>query len=83
MRIHISSDHAGFATKTRVIARLRELGHEPIDCGPSSFDPEDDYPPYVIDAAERTVATPGTLGRLSDASPTSAVMAGNCVGGTR
>jgi ribose 5-phosphate isomerase B len=83
VRIHISSDHAGFATKTRVIARLRELGHEPIDCGPSSFDPEDDYPPYVIDAAERTVATPGTLGIVIGGSGNGEAIAANKVPGVR
>src|SRR4051794_9731851 len=41
VRVHLGSDHAGFALKTRLIAPLRELGHEPIDCGPTSFEPED------------------------------------------
>jgi ribose 5-phosphate isomerase B len=83
VRVHLASDHAGFALKTRLIERLRELGHEPVDCGPTSFDPEDDFPPFVIDAAERTVAAPGTLGIVIGGSGNGEAMAANKVPGVR
>ena len=38
MRIFIGSDHAGFELKARLLARLKELGHEPVDpIGPSAL----------------------------------------------
>ncbi|MGZ3417303.1 MAG: ribose-5-phosphate isomerase [Polyangiales bacterium] len=83
MRVHLGSDHAGFALKSRLIARLRELGHEPIDCGPKTFDPEDDYPPFVIDAATRTVSTPGSLGIVIGGSGNGEAIAANKVRGVR
>jgi ribose 5-phosphate isomerase B len=58
-RVHLGSDHAGLDLKTKIAARLRELGHEPVDHGPQVFDPEDDYPTYCLRAA---------LGMISDAS---------------
>jgi ribose 5-phosphate isomerase B len=83
VRVHLGSDHAGFALKTRLIERLRDLGHEPIDCGPTSFDPEDDYPPFVIDAAERTASAPGTLGIVIGGSGNGEAIAANKVRGVR
>ena len=59
MRIYLGSDHAAFELKNAVVEHLRESGHEPVDCGPPSYDAEDDYPVYVLRAAERVVADPG------------------------
>jgi ribose 5-phosphate isomerase B len=83
VRVHLGSDHAGFALKTRLIARLRELGHEPVDCGPTAFEPEDDYPPFVLDAATRTVSTPGSLGIVIGGSGNGEAIAANKVRGVR
>ena len=46
MRIHIASDHAGFDLKTAVAEHLREVGHEVIDHGAHTYDPDDDYPSF-------------------------------------
>jgi ribose 5-phosphate isomerase B len=43
MKVAVSSDHAGFALKPRVIDELRKLGHEVTDLGTNSTDPVD-YP---------------------------------------
>ena len=59
MRVYLGADHAGLELKGAVIAHLRALGHEPIDCGPSAYDPQDDYPRYVLLAAPRTAADGG------------------------
>lgn len=83
VRVHLGSDHAGFALKTRLVARLRELGHEPVDCGPTTFDPDDDYPPFVIDAATRTVAHAGSLGIVIGGSGNGEAIAANKVPGVR
>jgi len=83
MRIFLGSDHAGFALKSRLIARLAELGHEAVDCGPTSFEPNDDYPPFVIDAATRAVAAPGSLGIVIGGSGNGEAIAANKVPGVR
>jgi ribose 5-phosphate isomerase B len=44
MRIGIAADHAGFALKKELTKALSKSGHEIVDFGPSSLNPEDDYP---------------------------------------
>ncbi len=83
MRIFLGSDHAGFALKGRLIQRLRELGHEPVDCGPAAFDPEDDYPPYILAAAAAAAAEPGSLGIVIGGSGNGEAIAANKVRGVR
>jgi ribose 5-phosphate isomerase B len=83
MRVHLGSDHAGFELKAAVAARLQELGHEPVDHGPESFDPEDDYPPCVMAAAAAVVADPGSLGVVIGGSGTGEAIAANKVPGVR
>lgn len=58
-------------------------GHEPIDCGPDAYDALDDYPPYVLRAAERTAAEPGTLGIVIGGSGNGEAIAANKVKGVR
>src|SRR5260370_35074232 len=62
MRVYLGSDHAGFELKEHLVAWLTANGHDPVDCGPAVYDAVDDYPPYVLRAAERTVADQGSLG---------------------
>ena len=83
MRVHLGSDHAGFELKTALIARLAELGHEPVDHGPEGFDPQDDYPPYVMAAAAATVADEGSLGIVIGGSGNGEAIAANKVPGVR
>ncbi|MBV9823479.1 MAG: RpiB/LacA/LacB family sugar-phosphate isomerase, partial [Actinobacteria bacterium] len=60
MRIYLGSDHAGFELKGVLAAHLADGGHDVVDCGPHSYEPEDDYPPYCIGTAQRVVADPGS-----------------------
>ena len=83
MRIYLGSDHAGFELKNRIVAHLRDGGHEPIDCGPPAYDAEDDYPLYVLRAAERVVADPGSLGIVLGGSGNGEQIAANKVRGIR
>jgi ribose 5-phosphate isomerase B len=46
-RIYGGADHAGFALKQKLVAELKRLGYEPVDVGPSTLDPNDDYPDYA------------------------------------
>jgi ribose 5-phosphate isomerase B len=83
MRVHLGSDHAGFDLKTKITARLRELGHEPIDHGPDAFVADDDYPVYCLRAAEGTVRDPGSLGIVIGGSGNGEAIAANKVRGVR
>lgn len=53
MKIYLAADHAGFELKNALLAFVRELGHEAIDCGAPSFDVSDDYPPIIAEAARQ------------------------------
>jgi ribose 5-phosphate isomerase B len=46
-RIYVGADHAGFALKQALVAELRRLGYEPVDVGPATLDPADDYPDFA------------------------------------
>ena len=83
MRVHLGSDHAGFELKAALASRLAELGHEPVDHGPTSFDPQDDYPPFCLRAARAVVADPGSLGVVIGGSGNGEAIAANKVKGAR
>ncbi len=55
MRIHIATDHAGLELKNVISAHLSQNGHEVVDHGAFVYDPLDDYPEFVISAAEATI----------------------------
>lgn len=83
MRVYLGSDHAGYELKARLIDHVRGLGHEPVDCGAHEYDPNDDYPPPCFEAAERTVADPGSLGIVLGGSGNGEQIAANKVVGVR
>ena len=83
MRVYLGSDHAGFELKAYLVQHLAAAGHEPVDCGPAEYDPEDDYPPYCIAAAEAVVAEPGSLGVVVGGSGNGEQIAANKVPGIR
>src|SRR4051812_30417654 len=83
MRVYLGSDHAGFELKRRLIDHLTAQGHEPIDCGPFVYDPEDDYPPFVLAAAAATAADTSSLGVVIGGSGNGEAIAANKVPGVR
>jgi ribose 5-phosphate isomerase B len=83
MRVYLGSDHAGFELKARLVEHLASIGHEPVDCGALTLDPQDDYPPPCIVAAARTVADPGSLGVVIGGSGNGEQIAANKVSGVR
>jgi ribose 5-phosphate isomerase B len=63
-KIYVGADHVGFNLKNRLVTELKKLGYEPIDVGPKTLDPSDDYPDYakpVADAVSRSVVQRGIL----------------------
>ena len=57
MTIIIAADHAGFEMKERIKVYLEKEGHIVEDVGAHSFDPNDDYPFYMKEAAKRVVGS--------------------------
>jgi ribose 5-phosphate isomerase B len=83
MRVYLGSDHAGFELKNHLAGWLDKSGHEPIDCGPAVYDPQDDYPVFCLRAGERTATDPGSLGIVIGGSGNGEAMAANKVKGVR
>ncbi|MFL6239245.1 MAG: ribose-5-phosphate isomerase [Actinomycetes bacterium] len=83
MRIYVGSDHAAFELKNAVVEHLRVAGHDPVDCGPPAYDPEDDYPVYILRTAERVAADGGSLGVVLGGSGNGEQIAANKVRGIR
>ena len=83
MRIHIASDHAGFDLKTAVAEHLREVGHEVIDHGAHTYDPDDDYPSFCVSCGEAVVDDAGSLGIVLGGSGNGEQIAANKVPGVR
>jgi ribose 5-phosphate isomerase B len=52
MKIYIATDHAGFELKEQVKKHLEEQGKEVYDCGALTYEQGDDYPEYMVRAAE-------------------------------
>src|SRR2546425_11119653 len=57
-KIFVGADHVGFNLKNRLVDELRKMGYEPIDVGPKTLDPADDYPDYAKPVA-KAVSTGG------------------------
>ncbi|MGI5125176.1 ribose-5-phosphate isomerase [Pseudonocardia sp. CA-107938] len=83
MRVYLGSDHAGFELKAHLVAQLTSLGHEAIDVGPATYDAQDDYPPFCVEAARRTLADAGSLGVVIGGSGNGEQIAANKVPGIR
>lgn len=83
MRVFLGSDHAGYELKQHLIGWLADNGHEPVDCGPAEYDAVDDYPPFVLRAAERTAAETGSMGIVLGGSGNGEAIAANKVKGVR
>jgi ribose 5-phosphate isomerase B len=83
VRVYLGSDHAGFELKSRIIDWLTSAGHEPVDCGPSSYVPDDDYPVYVMRAANHVAGDTGSLGIVIGGSGNGEQIASNKIPGIR
>ena len=83
MRVHLGTDHAGLELKDTLAAWLAENGYEPVDHGAHELDPDDDYPPFCIAAAQAAVAEPGSLAVVIGGSGNGEQIAANKVPGAR
>ena len=83
MRIGIAADHAGFALKKELAKALCKSGHEIVDFGPSSLNPEDDYPDYVVPLARNVASGEVERGIAICGSGVGACVTANKVKGVR
>jgi ribose 5-phosphate isomerase B len=83
MRIGIAADHAGFALKNELAKALSKSGHEVVDFGPSSLNPEDDYPDYVVPLARNVASGEVERGMAICGSGVGACVTANKVKGVR
>ena len=81
--IYLAADHAGYALKEHVKKFLEEknLGYE--DIGSHSYDEGDDYPDFIIAAAEKIATNPENRGIIFGGSGQGEAIAANKVPGIR
>src|SRR5690625_4982553 len=83
VRVYLGSDHAGHELKEHLGSWLKEQGHEVVDMGPAVYDAVDDYPPFVLRAAQGVAQDPGSLGIVIGGSGNGEQIAANKVKGVR
>ena len=83
MRVHIGGDHAAYDLLVELVAFLESEGHEVTNHGPHAYDAEDDYPVFVLRAADAVAQDPASLGIVLGGSGTGEQMAANKVPGIR
>jgi ribose 5-phosphate isomerase B len=54
--VHIATDHAGMELSAHLVSHLRSTGYDVVDHGPATYDAQDDYPSFCINAALAVVA---------------------------
>jgi len=80
--IAIGADHGGYRLKERIGFRLRERGHEVVDCGTDSADSVD-YPDFAAAVAERVASGECKWGIVVDGAGIGSAMVANKVPGVR
>jgi len=83
MKIYIAADHAGFELKNHLKDQLLADGYELEDCGAFDFDPLDDYPDFIIPAAEKVANHTNSRGIIIGGSGQGEAMAANRILGVR
>lgn len=83
MKLYIGADHRGFDVKKTLISWLTKAGHEVVDCGNETLDPEDDFPDFTFPVAESVMENEGSLGIVICGSGGGVTIAANKVPGIR
>ncbi len=82
--ICLGTDHAGFSLKEEIKKHLIDLGYEVKDFGAQTADSADDYPDFIIPAAEAVAASNGrAVGIVFGGSGIGECMAANKIRGIR
>lgn len=83
MRVHIGGDHAAYEMQRALVGWLAEEGHDVVDHGATTYDEIDDYPVFVLRAAEGVAADEGSFGVVLGGSGNGEQMAANKIKGIR
>lgn len=83
VKIFLASDHAGFAHKEKIKEFLAKKNIPFHDCGPFSFNKEDDYPDFIIPCAEKVASNLNSLGIILGGSGQGEAIAANKIAGIR
>lgn len=83
MKIYIASDHGGYRQKTEIIRFLKTKGHEITDLGNANYDPDDDYPDFILPLAQKVAFDTGSFGIVIGRSGNGEAITANKVRGIR
>jgi ribose 5-phosphate isomerase B len=83
MRIGMAADHGGFELKEQLVEELKGLGHEVVDFGADDYDPQDDYPDFVVPLARAVAQGEMERGLAMCGSGVGASVAANKIPGAR
>ena len=83
MKIYIGADHAGFEMKEMLKKYLADLKYEVEDKGAFKYEPEDDYPDFILPVARAVAAEPENCGIVIGGSGEGEAMCANRVRGAR
>ena len=83
MKIYIGADHAGFEMKEMLKKYLVGLKYEVEDKGAFKYQPEDDYPDFILPVARAVAADPESRGIVIGGSGEGEAMCANRVKGAR
>jgi ribose 5-phosphate isomerase B len=83
VRIHIGGDHAAYDLQQVLITHLEDAGHDVVNHGPFDYDALDDFPAFVLRAAEAVAAEQESIGIVLGGSGNGEQMAANKVPGIR
>lgn len=81
--IYLAADHGGYILKNILVEYLKSKNISCKDMGPHLYEAEDDYPDFIIPAAERVASEAGSLGIILGGSGTGEALAANKVKGIR
>jgi ribose 5-phosphate isomerase B len=82
MKVLISADHGGFELKEYLKDYLGKEGIEFEDVGNTEYDPNDDYPDFILPLAEK-ISSEGGVGIVIGRSGNGEAIAANKVKGVR
>lgn len=82
-RIHIGGDHAAYDVLVDLVETLTADGHDVVNHGPFAYDALDNYPVFVLRAAQAVAAEEGSFGIVLGGSGNGEQIAANKVAGVR
>jgi len=83
MRIGMAADHGGFTLKQSLMEALADTEHTLVDFGAEEFDPDDDYPDFVVPLARAVAAGDVDRGIVICGSGVGACFTVNKIAGVR